>query len=152
MEAISVSPAEKPANGLAGLYKPAGLLSLPNTPAEQGRSLLNANYRADEECYEWPGGKLWLLNRLDSATSGVILVADNAALAAVIRDPAHANGFAVMVADGNGDLVSARLQSVDLGDTSGNMIVVKGGLTSGERVITTGVTLVRNGDKVRVIP
>ena len=74
------------ANGLAGFSKPAGLLSLPNTPAEQGRSLLNAHYRADEECYEWAGGKLWLLNRLDSATSGVILVADNAALAAVIRD------------------------------------------------------------------
>jgi 23S rRNA-/tRNA-specific pseudouridylate synthase len=74
------------ANGLAGLHKPAGLLSLPNTPAEQGRSLLQASYRADQECYEWPGGKLWLLNRLDSATSGVILVADNAALAAVIRD------------------------------------------------------------------
>ncbi len=74
------------ANGLAGLSKPAGLLSLPNTPAEQGRSLLNAAYRADEECYEWAGRKLWLLNRLDSATSGVILVADNAALAAVIRD------------------------------------------------------------------
>jgi multidrug efflux pump subunit AcrA (membrane-fusion protein) len=57
-----------------------------------------------------------------------------------------------MVADGSGDLALARLQSVDLGDTSGNMIVVKGGLSSGERVITTGVTLVRNGDKVRVIP
>jgi multidrug efflux system membrane fusion protein len=73
-------------------------------------------------------------------------------LAAVIRDPAHPNRFAVMVADGSGDLVSAHLQSVDLGDPSGNMIVVKGGLTSGQRVITTGVTLVRNGDTVRVIP
>ena len=73
-------------------------------------------------------------------------------LAAVIRDPAHPNRFAVMVADGSGDLVSAHLQSVDLGDPSGNMIVVKGGLTSGQKVITTGVTLVRNGDTVRVIP
>jgi len=75
------------ANGLAALAKPAGLLSLPNTPAEQGRSLLQATYRLDEECFEWAGGgRLWLLNRLDSATSGVILVADNLALAVVIRE------------------------------------------------------------------
>jgi RND family efflux transporter MFP subunit len=73
-------------------------------------------------------------------------------LAAVIRDPARANGFAVMRAEGTGDLVSARLQSVELGDTFGNMIVTKGGLTSGERVITTGVTLIKSGDKVRIIP
>jgi multidrug efflux system membrane fusion protein len=72
-------------------------------------------------------------------------------LAAVIRDPAHANGFAVMRAEGTGDLVSARLQSVELGDTFGNMIVTKGGLSSGERVITTGVTLIKSGDKVRII-
>jgi len=81
-----VAVLDRDANGLAGLSKPAGLLSLPNTPAEQNRALLSANYNAEQECYEWAGGKLWLLNRLDSATSGVILVADNAALAAVIRD------------------------------------------------------------------
>ena len=73
-------------------------------------------------------------------------------LVAVIRDPARANGFAVMRAEGTGDLVSARLQSVELGDTFGNMIVTKGGLSSGERVITTGVTLIKSGDKVRIIP
>jgi multidrug efflux system membrane fusion protein len=56
-----------------------------------------------------------------------------------------------MRAEGSGDLVSARLQSVELGDTFGNMIVTKGGLSSGERVITTGVTLIKSGDKVRII-
>ncbi|NYF91136.1 efflux RND transporter periplasmic adaptor subunit [Tunturiibacter empetritectus] len=102
-------------------------------------------------------------NQKDELKSGMIasLSLDGASLqqpalvvplSAVIRDPSHADGFAVMAADGSGDLVSARLQPVDLGDTSGNMIVVKGGLTSGERVITTGVTLIKSGDKVRVIP
>jgi RND family efflux transporter MFP subunit len=73
-------------------------------------------------------------------------------LSAVIRDPAKANGFAVMVADGNGDFQTARLRAVELGGTYGNMIAAKGGVAFGERVITTGVSLIKNGDKVRVIP
>jgi multidrug efflux system membrane fusion protein len=73
-------------------------------------------------------------------------------LSAVIRDPSRADNFAVMIAEGSGDLETARLRPVELGDTYGNMIAAKGGLTFGERVITTGVSLVKNGDKVRVIP
>jgi multidrug efflux system membrane fusion protein len=73
-------------------------------------------------------------------------------LSAVIRDPGRANAFALMAVEGAGDLVSAHLRPVELGDTYGNMIVVRGGLTHGERVITTGVTLIKSGDQVRVIP
>ena len=73
-------------------------------------------------------------------------------LSAVIRDPARAGNFAVMVTEGNGDFETARLRGVELGDTYGNMITAKGGLSFGERVITTGVTLIKSGDKVRVIP
>jgi RND family efflux transporter MFP subunit len=73
-------------------------------------------------------------------------------LSAVIRDPEHANGFAVMIAEGGGDTQTARLRAVDLGDIYGNMIAAKGGLNSGETVITAGVGLIKNGDKVRTIP
>jgi len=73
-------------------------------------------------------------------------------LAAVIRDPRQANGFAVMTTEQDGGFVSAHLRPVELGDTIGNMIVAKGGLSPGESVITSGVTLIRDGDKVRVIP
>lgn len=76
-------------NGLAAFDKPAGVLSHPNEPADQPRSLLNAKYSLDGECFEWMSGgalrRLWLLNRLDSATSGVILVAATVELAAEIR-------------------------------------------------------------------
>ncbi len=72
-------------------------------------------------------------------------------LSAVIRDPSRANGFAVMIAEGGGDATTARLRAVDLGDIYGNMIAAKGGLNSGEAVITTGVNLIKSGDKVRVI-
>ncbi|MGC2398715.1 MAG: efflux RND transporter periplasmic adaptor subunit [Acidobacteriaceae bacterium] len=73
-------------------------------------------------------------------------------LSAVIRDPGRANGFAVLIAEGSGDTQTARLQPVDVGDIYGNMIAAKGGLNSGESVITTGASLVRNGEKVRIIP
>jgi RND family efflux transporter MFP subunit len=73
-------------------------------------------------------------------------------LAAVIRDPERANGFAVMIAEGGGDTETARLRAVELGDIYGNMIAAKGGLTGGESVITTGVGLIKNGDRVRILP
>jgi RND family efflux transporter MFP subunit len=73
-------------------------------------------------------------------------------LSAVIRDPTHADSFAVMVTEGAGDPPTARLRPIELGNMYGNMIAAKGGLAFGERVITTGVSLVKNGDKVRVIP
>ena len=77
-------------NGLAALDKPAGVLSHPNGPRDEGRSLVRARYDPGEECFEWLGpagkkGRLWLLNRLDSATSGLILVAADGALAREIR-------------------------------------------------------------------
>ena len=79
------------ANGLAAFNKPAGILSHPNERGDETRSLLNARYEVEGEFYEWePAGsgepqRLWLLNRLDSATSGVILAAADATLAAEIR-------------------------------------------------------------------
>jgi tRNA pseudouridine65 synthase len=80
-------------NGLAALSKPAGVLSHPNMESEIPRALLLATYTIKGECYEWtpadvPGAaprRLYLLNRLDSATSGVILVTANEALATAIR-------------------------------------------------------------------
>jgi RND family efflux transporter MFP subunit len=73
-------------------------------------------------------------------------------LAAVIRDPERASGFAVMIAEGGGDTETARLRAVELGDIYGNLIAAKGGLTGGESVITTGVGLIKNGEKVRILP
>ena len=77
------------ANGLAALDKPAGVLSHPNTTEDEPRSLLTARYQSDGEFYAWDAGsgplRLWLLNRLDSATSGVILVCADEGLAAAVR-------------------------------------------------------------------
>lgn len=78
-------------NGLAAFDKPAGVLSHPNSSQDEPRSLLTCRYDKEEQCFTWraaDGGErqLWLLNRLDSATSGVILTAATAKLAAAIRE------------------------------------------------------------------
>jgi len=78
------------ANGLAALNKPEGVLSHPNTPRDQPRSLLNARYDEAGECFEWASplgtSRLWLINRLDSATSGLILAASDGELAREVRE------------------------------------------------------------------
>lgn len=77
------------ANGVGALDKPAGVLSHPNEARDAARSLLACPYDHEAECFVWKTAagecRLWLLNRLDGATSGVILVAADAALARVIK-------------------------------------------------------------------
>ena len=92
------------ANGLVAFDKPAGVLSHPNSAEDEPRALLTAPYSLESECYQWPAfaetpagkpgesrertatpGRLWLLNRLDSATSGVILAAASEELAREVR-------------------------------------------------------------------
>jgi tRNA pseudouridine65 synthase len=77
-------------NGLIALNKPAGVLSHPNARGDEERSLLTCRYDLEGQCFAWKTGagperRLWLLNRLDGATSGVILVAESAELAQAIK-------------------------------------------------------------------
>ena len=78
------------ASGLIALEKPAGVLSHPNGPGVAKNALLAAAYDPDAECYRFPDTKgtvrpVWLLNRLDSPTSGVVLVATDGALAGAVK-------------------------------------------------------------------
>jgi tRNA pseudouridine65 synthase len=70
------------ANGLAAFDKPAGVLSHPNAGGDEPRSLLTVRYTLVKGA---PPVRLWLLNRLDSATSGVVLAAADETLAQEIR-------------------------------------------------------------------
>jgi RND family efflux transporter MFP subunit len=71
-------------------------------------------------------------------------------LAAVVRHPQMANGYAVYVAEG--EPATARVRTIEPGEPRGNRVVVVKGLKPGERVITTGATLVKDGDPVKIIP
>lgn len=78
-------------DGLVALEKPVGALSHPNVPEEAGRALLVAEYDLEEECYQWTDDagteqRAWLINRLDSPTSGVILLGLNPEISGVIKE------------------------------------------------------------------
>jgi RND family efflux transporter MFP subunit len=73
-------------------------------------------------------------------------------LEAVVRDPHQQESFAVMIAAGTGDSATVRLRPVELGDAYGNRIAISKGVDPGERVVTTGVSLLKDGDPVRLLP
>ena len=73
-------------------------------------------------------------------------------LAAVVRPAGDSSGYAVYVVRDSAGTAAARLRRVSLGDVSGNLIAVRDGLASGERVIVRGATIVADGQVVRVIP
>jgi RND family efflux transporter MFP subunit len=73
-------------------------------------------------------------------------------LEAVVRDARQPDGFAVMIAAGARDSATVHLRPVELGDAYGNRIAITKGVDPGERVVTTGVSLLKDGDTVRLLP
>src|SRR5882762_1719845 len=73
-------------------------------------------------------------------------------LNAVVKSKTDPNGYAVFVVVEQGGRQIARVRDVKLGETYGNTIAVSDGVKEGDRVITIGVTLVKDGDSVKVIP
>jgi multidrug efflux system membrane fusion protein len=73
-------------------------------------------------------------------------------LNAIVKSTTDPDGYAVFLLLDQGGRQIARARNVKLGETYGNTIAVTEGVKEGDRVITTGVTLVRDGDPVKVIP
>ena len=70
-------------------------------------------------------------------------------LTSVVRRPGQA-GFAVWSIDAKASCVTAR--PVELGDIVGNDVEVDSGLVVGDRVVTDGAGLLREGERVEVLP
>lgn len=88
-EGVSILAAN--ADGLVALEKPDGILSHPNDATDIRRALLKAAYNLSEERYEWLGGDgascfACLLNRLDSPTSGVVLIGLDQEVSALVKE------------------------------------------------------------------
>ena len=80
---LAVHPA-----GLIALEKPVNTLSHPNKREDKQRSLIQAHYDARQERYydlNDSDDELYLCHRLDSGTSGVILLAQNLEIAKTVR-------------------------------------------------------------------
>ena len=73
-------------------------------------------------------------------------------LNAVMKAKSNPNGYAVFVVTEEGGRQVARLRDVKLGESYGNTVAVTDGVKQGDRVITTGGTMVNDGDQVKVIP
>ncbi len=76
--------------GLVAFFKPEGVKAHSNDGHPDPKALLNAHYDFAEQFFWWetPAGeerKFWLVNRLDSPTSGVILGASDEKIAADVR-------------------------------------------------------------------
>ena len=84
----------------------------------------------------------------NQTTSAQLVVSLNA----VMKARNNANGYQVWVLEEQGERQIARLRDVKLGQSYGNTVAVTEGLKEGERVLTTGVTIVNDGEQVKVIP
>lgn len=76
--------------GLLAIDKPESVLTHPNKPGACKHALIPHPYDMDEECYYWEDDagieqRLYILNRLDSPTSGIIVAATSLETAQWVR-------------------------------------------------------------------
>jgi hypothetical protein len=72
-------------------------------------------------------------------------------LGAIVPFPSEPEHFAVMVAQNRAGTLVANLRKVQLGTTHDNSVAVEG-VQPGERVVSVGAQLLRDGDPIQVIP
>ena len=73
-------------------------------------------------------------------------------MGSIVRAKDNANGFAVYVVDVEGGKSVSRSRDVTLGSALNNAVVVTSGLHPGEKVITSGASLVSDGEAVEIVP
>ena len=76
----------KASNGILAIHKPCGILSHPNTSDKFKQSVVQASYDFEKEAYKVGNKWVYLLNRLDSPTSGVLLLATEEGIAEKVRN------------------------------------------------------------------
>ena len=72
-------------------------------------------------------------------------------LSAIVPFPSEPEHFAVMVAQERAGTLVANLRKVQLGTTHDNSVAVEG-VQPGERVVSVGAQLLKDGDPIQVIP
>jgi RND family efflux transporter MFP subunit len=72
-------------------------------------------------------------------------------LSAIVPFPSETEHFAVMVAQERAGRLVAKLRKVQLGTTHDNSVAVEG-VQPGERVVSVGAQLVKDGDSIQALP
>lgn len=72
-------------------------------------------------------------------------------LTAITHAPENPESYAVMVMEQRDGKTFAQLRPVTLGESVGNAIIITSGVTTGELVVTTGVSQVVDGEQVLVV-
>jgi RND family efflux transporter MFP subunit len=96
--------------------------------------------------------KVGMIASLDLGGSPLKTTVPLVPLSAVLRDPQQADAFSVLMVEGGGDEVTVRSHQVELGEPQGNMVIVTRGANLGDRVVVTGASLLKDNEKVRIIP
>jgi multidrug efflux system membrane fusion protein len=73
-------------------------------------------------------------------------------LGAIVHSPTHPEGFAVFRLHARDGKTFAEAQDIQIGNTYGNSIEVTSGVGAGERIVSLGGSLLRNGQEVRLLP
>jgi multidrug efflux pump subunit AcrA (membrane-fusion protein) len=73
-------------------------------------------------------------------------------LSSLVRPGADSRGFAVYQVQESNGRTRVALRQVRLAELVGDRVMVREGLTTGDRVVTLGAALLHDGDTVRVIP
>ena len=72
-------------------------------------------------------------------------------LSAIVPFPSEPDHFAVMVAQEHAGTLVANLRKIQMGTTHENSVAVEG-VQAGERVVSVGAQLLKDGDPIQVIP
>jgi multidrug efflux system membrane fusion protein len=73
-------------------------------------------------------------------------------MGSIVRSKTNPDRYAVYVVDDEGGKSVCRSRDVTLGGALNNAVVVTAGLHPGEKVITSGATLVSDGETVQIVP
>ncbi|MDR2340803.1 MAG: RNA pseudouridine synthase [Puniceicoccales bacterium] len=73
-------------NGLVAVNKPSGVISHPNTSFAKRNALLLSPYDPRRRTYAAFGGEVFLLNRLDEPTEGLVLLTQSDRVAGAVRE------------------------------------------------------------------
>ncbi|MFH0801022.1 MAG: efflux RND transporter periplasmic adaptor subunit [bacterium] len=71
-------------------------------------------------------------------------------LSSIVEDPNNPGQYCVYIVEGQGNNLMARLRRIKTGEAIGDRITIKEGISHGDRVVTSGLQLIKDGDPIKI--